>query len=120
MQKGRGQPSQSLSKVVKPESMDGVISGPFQQTKRDVPAKAQLDTMEDAKNNPLHASKRKSQDDLECKATKKPKMGPCTMPPANTFKQARTTSFFVRNQKPGHTAAIPTVGTASIPYAVFC
>lgn len=68
---------------------------------------------------PLSALKRKSGQDLENETTKKSKIGPSTAPPVRELKvgvnkvpQARTSSFFARIQKPGHTAAVPTVSRA--------
>ena len=93
--------------------MDRISIGRLQPTKRNA-------FKEDVKYRPLQALKRKSGQDLENERTKKLKISPSTAPPSlkltgdvKMVPQARTTSFFARNQKPGHTAAIPTVSTAS-------
>ena len=93
--------------------MDRSSIGRIQPTKRNA-------SKEDVKYIPLQALKRKSGQDLENERTKKLRISPSTAPPSPKPKgdvkmvpQARTTSFFARNQKPGHTAAIPTVSTAS-------
>ena len=100
--------------------MEVAVTGPLQQTKRHTSNAAEPETMEDVKHGSLQASKRKNDCVLENKTTKKPKMGASTTPPVqglqsntNTVSQARTTGFFARNQKPGHTAAMPSVSTFS-------
>lgn len=105
--------------------MEVAVTGPLQQTKRHTSNAAEPETMEDVKHGSLQASKRKNDCILENKTAKKPKMGASTTSPVrglqsktNTVSQARTTSFFARNQKPGHTAAMPSVSTAST--AEFC
>lgn len=99
--------------------MDGTYTNGLQQAKRNAPKVAELGTMESVKNGPLRGLKRKAGRDFESEA-KKPRIGPSTAPPVRELKvdvkavpQARTSSFFVQNQKPGHTAAIPAVSTAS-------
>lgn len=105
--------------MTEPEAMDGVVTGPLQQIKRDPHKATELYIMEEVKQGPLHASKRKYELVLENPTVKKHKMSPSTTPPVrklqadgNTKSPARTTSFFARNQKPGYTAAIPTVSTS--------
>ena len=79
---------------------------------------ARLGHLADAKQQPLQASKRKRGHDLEDEPKKKAKTGPSTASPVRELKvgvnavpQPRTSSSFMHIQKPGNTAAIPTVST---------
>ncbi len=109
----QSQPTQGAPKVVGPEAMGGVVADPLKQTERDAPEAAELDTMKDIKHGSLQASKRKAEHDLGSEITKKPKIGPTSVPPAR-----KRGGFFNSIQLPGHTAAQPTVSIAST--AVFC
>lgn len=97
--------------------MDEGATNGVHHTKRNAPGAAKAGTTEAAEHGPLQGSKRKCGDDLEKESTKKSKTAPSTAPPVRELKakipQARSTSFFTRNQTPGNTAAIPTVSTAS-------
>ena len=110
--KGPSQPTQSRPtqghpKVVKPEAMGGVVAGPLKQAKRDAPKVPELDTLKGVKHGSLQASKRKAEHDLGNETTKKPKLGPTTVPPAR-----KRGGFFNSIQLPGYRAAPPTVSIA--------
>ena len=116
----QSRPTQDSPKLAEQKALDVAVTGPLQQTKRHTSNVAEPETMVDVKHGPLQASKRKNDCVLENKTTKKPKMGASTTPPVqglqsntNTVSEARTTRFFARNQKPGHTAAMPSVSAAS-------
>lgn len=97
---------------------EGATNRP-QHTRNNALKGAEVENMVDVKHAPLQALKRKSGQDLENETTKKSKIGPSTAQPVGEFKvgvnkvpQPRTSSFFARIQKPGHTAAVPTVSSA--------
>ena len=107
-----------------PKAVDEGATKRLQRTKRDAPTGVELGTMADVEHKPPQALKRKRGQDLENETKKKSKIGPSTAPPVGepkvvkTVPQARTSSFFARIQKPGHTAAIPTVST--VVTAIVC
>lgn len=99
--------------------MDEGATNRLQHTRNKAPKGKEVGTMADVKHAPLRALKRKSGQDLENETKKRSKIGPSTAPPVGELKvgvkklpQARTSSFFARIQKPGHTAAVPTVSSA--------
>ena len=88
-------------------------------TKSDASKAARLGTSDVARQQSLQAIKRKRGQDLEDEPKKKAKIGPSTASPVRELKvgvnevpRHRTSSFFMQIQKPGNTAAIPTVSTA--------
>ena len=104
---------------MQPEAIDDGTKMCLQHTKSNASKAARLGTLEDAKQQPLQASKRKRGHDLEVEPKKRAKRGPSTAKPVRELKvgvnaapQPRTSSFFMHIQKPGDTAAIPTVSTA--------
>ena len=101
------------------KAIDDGTTKRLQHTKSDVSKGARLGTLDDAKQEPPQAIKRKRGHDLEDEPKKKAKIGPSTASPlrelkvgVNAVPQHRTSSFFMHIQKPGNTAAIPTVSTA--------
>ena len=103
---------------MQPEAIDDGTTNRLQHTKSDASKAARSGTSEDAKQQPLQAIKRKRGQDLEDEPKKKAKIGPSTASPlrelkvgVNAVPQHRTSSFFMHIQKPGNTAAIPTVST---------
>lgn len=99
--------------------MDEGATNRLQHTRNKAPKGKEVGTMADVKHAPLRALKRKSGQDLENETKKRSKIGPSTAQPVGELKvgvnklpQARTSSFFARIQKPGHTAAVPTVSSA--------
>ena len=101
---------------MQPEAIDDGTTKSLQHTKSDASKAAGLGILDDAKQQPLQATKRKRGQDLEDEPKKKAKIGPSTASPlkagVNAAAQHRTSSFFMHIQKPGNTAAIPTVSTA--------
>lgn len=100
---------------MQPEAIeDGTTKCP-QHTKSDASKAARVGTLDDAKQQPPQAIKRKRGQDLEDKPKKKAKIGPSTASPlrelkvgVNAVPQHRSSSF----QEPGNMAANPTVRTA--------
>ena len=100
---------------MQPEAIDDGTTKCLQHAKSDASKAARLGTLDDAKQQSLQAIKRKRGHDLEDEPKKKAKIGPSTASPlrqlkvgVNAVPHHRTSSF----QKPGNTAAIPTVSTA--------
>ena len=108
--------------MVQPEAIDNSTAKHLQHTKSDASkavVAARLGTLDDAKPEPLQAIKRKRGHDVEDEPKKKAKIDPSTASPLQELKVGinavpghRTSSFFMHIQKPGNTAAIPTVSTA--------
>lgn len=115
----QSRPIQGLLDVAGPKAVDEGATNRLRHSRNNASKGAEVDTMADVKHAPLQALKRKSGQVLENETKKKPKIGPSTAPPVGELKvgvnkvpQARTSSFFARIQKPGHTAAVPTVSLA--------